>query len=445
MNPFMDQERVNFIRARVGASKKKGLLSAWPREDRDLPVVELEVDWVRLSTLNHRTRAEQRREVMRSGQQDLFTADPLGEEAQSAQYKILCGQSGFGDLKQNLESRGQQEHAVVTAEGVLINGNRRTAALRSLYHDEDNLDCRYVRCLVLPADATPTELVLLETELQVAKDFKQDYSWVNQALLIEELYEQSGRSFDKVAALMHRSVKEVREDYEKIQQVNQLVDMSGGASLHVDFEPNESAFNELAQYIRNKTEDEKEAVRTVYFLGTLSGVNYRELRHLRRSDALQLVSDELSGDAQLDSILELAGNSSAEAHGPSDDLLDAVLGEGAGTNPVASMLNLVSRHDRETPLILPNGSQAELGEVFAQLRGAVEKAAHEAAEQKKDHDAVVAPIKRLEKAAQELARALDTLDSARATPGWDEVLFAAKLDRIRELVKSLGKTQDDPS
>src|SRR3954467_10673973 len=133
-NPTLDRDRVEFLEAR----EKKGRIDvpAWPRQSKDLPLVEVEVTWLRFSTLNHRTRAEQRRAIDRAGRLDLFTADPLGAEAQDAQYLILSQQEGFPDLKADLRERGQQEPAIITAEGVLINGNRRTAALRSLYQED---------------------------------------------------------------------------------------------------------------------------------------------------------------------------------------------------------------------------------------------------------------------------------------------------------------------
>src|SRR5262249_6246086 len=162
--------RAQFLRARI--SDKKALLPAWSRSDKELPAVEVEVEWVRFSTLNHRTKAEQLRAIHKADRPDLFTADPLGKEAQDAQYKILCGQEGFDALKADLKERRQQEYAVVSAEGVLINGNRRAAALRSLYREDDHRDSRYMRCLLLPEDATPDELVDLEAELQIARDFK---------------------------------------------------------------------------------------------------------------------------------------------------------------------------------------------------------------------------------------------------------------------------------
>src|ERR1700685_3092724 len=152
IDPVLDQDRVAFLKARQASSSRKELLAAWPRSEKELPVVEIEVDWVRFSTLNHRTKAEQLQEVAKSKREDLFSADPLGPEAQEAQYRILASQEGFTKLKDDLKERRQQEPAVITAEGVLINGNRRAAALRSLYQDDHCLDAQYISCLILPED-----------------------------------------------------------------------------------------------------------------------------------------------------------------------------------------------------------------------------------------------------------------------------------------------------
>src|SRR4051794_40478577 len=123
---MLDQERIEFLRARDEIGRNE--VPAWPRSQKELRLVEVPVGWVRFSTLNHRTRAEQRREIARAGRLDLFTADPLGPEAQEAQCRILTSQEGFPELKDDLRDRKQQDPAIITADGVLINGNRRTAA-----------------------------------------------------------------------------------------------------------------------------------------------------------------------------------------------------------------------------------------------------------------------------------------------------------------------------
>lgn len=430
-NPVLDQERADFLKARATSGQIP--LPAWPRQSKELNLVELEVDWVRFSTLNHRTRAEQRKEAAKTGMATLFTADPLGPLAQNAQYEILRNQVGFTEIKEDLNTRGQQEPAVITADGVLINGNRRAAALRSLYMEDDRQAAHYIRCLVLPSDATHTELVDLETELQIARDFKQEYGWINEALLIEELFDRENKDFARVASRMHRDVTDVRSLYEKLQQVHQLVDISDGALLHIDFNPNESAFDELSKHIKNKQPAEAEAVRSVYFLGTLAGVNYRTLRHLRRPDAAGLVRKELEGDPALKRLFALADETSLATS--AGDVLDEVLGDDSQAGPLTPLLTLLAREKTsDNALMLGDGSAVEVEDVLNSVQSAISAAADEAEEDARDQTAQTTPIVRVEKAIAELERALAALPRARTFSGFDETAVETGISRLRSLL-----------
>ncbi|WSB86651.1 hypothetical protein OG692_22840 [Streptomyces cellulosae] len=434
----LDPDRSQFLAARLSGVRKTMPVPAWPRSEKELPVVELEVTWVRFSVINHRTKAEQIREQRKAGRDDLFSRDPLGREAQDAQYRILCGQEGFEDLRSDLKSRGQQEPAIVTCDGVLINGNRRSAAMRSLWVDDDLRSARYVKCLVLPADATAAELVDLETELQVAKHFKQDYSWINEALLIEELYERENKDFKRVAERVHRKTEEVRDYYEKIQQVHQLVALSDGTREYVDFIPNESAFTELAKHVKNKSETEAKAVKDVYFLGTLAGVEYRNLRHLRRPDAAELVVDELRANATLAPLLDSLPQASGFASvSEDDDLLDSFLDdEPAVSGPLEDLLRLVATKRPEETVQVADGGAIEMTDLLRSLRDVVKSAAQEAAEDTQDRREITAPLERAEKAALELKRAIDALPKARRYDEWDERKFSARIEKLDELIRT---------
>lgn len=421
---------MEFLKARAVLGRVP--LPAWPRQSKELNLVELEVDWVRFSTLNHRTRAEQRAEIARTGNARLFTEDPLGPRAQGTQYDILSRQAGFAELKEDLKSRGQQDPAIVTSDGVLINGNRRAAALRSLYVDDDQQGAHYVKCLVLPADATPAELVDLETELQIARDFKQDYGWINEAFLIEELFERENKDFARVASRMHREVPDVRSLYEKLQQVHQLVDLSRGTRQHIDFNDNESAFDELSKHIKNKQPAEAEAVRSVYFLGTLSNVRYRKLRHLRRPDAADIVRKELDADPSLKQLLALADS---EGPGATDgDILDDVLGDATQSGLLTPILSLLASKKPDDTLVLGDGSEVDVQDVLESLQSAITAAADEAEEDQRDQTAQTTPLSRADKAIAELERALAALPRARTFIGFDEAAMAGRMTRLRDLL-----------
>ena len=435
-NPVMDQDRAQHLSAKQSASTRKGVLPAWPRDERELPLVELEVTWVRFSTLNHRTKSEQLKIIKSRGKSDLFSADPMGETAQKEQLAILVKQEGFEDLKDDLKERGQQEPAIVTAEGILINGNRRAAALRSLFVDDDHIPSRYLKCLVLPADATAAELVDLETELQIARDFKEDYTWVNEALLIEELFDREGKDWARVAKRMHKTHKYIKEQFEKLQQLHQLVDLSNGTRFHADFVPNESAFTELAKHVSGKPAEEAASVRNAYFLGTLTGVNYRTLRRLRRPDASEMINREIINNPSLVPLLEIENS----ANDTPTDILDDVLGSniaGAATE-LGKVLAVFAKAGGSNNIDL-GGTPVATEELMGSVRDAVDAAAEEAANQDDDDFALAEPINQLKKSIRAVAKSADSLPRARTYAGWNEQRFKNALKELNDAVENLGK------
>ena len=362
----------------------------------------------------------------------MFTADPNGQEAQTQQYRILADQEGFEDLKADLRARGQQQPAVVTAEGVLINGNRRTTALRSLFRDDDHQPSRYLSCLVLPADANLREMVDLETELQIAREFKEDYTWVNEALLIEEIFEREGKSWSKVASRMHMNVSGVRGQFEKLQQLHQLVALSKETRHHADFVPNESAFTELAKHIKGKPAEEAGSVRAAYFLGTLSGTNYRTLRHLRRPDASRRVRQELENDLTLVTLLN------ADDPRKESDILDDVLGppNDQHTGALTSILSYMARHGQSQEVEL-NGMKIATRDLRESIKQAIDNAAEDAHSEDLDQNAVAAPIKHLELATSNVRKAADALPKARALKDWREAEYSKQLARFKAILDRL--------
>lgn len=111
-----------------------------------------------------------------------------------------------------LEKDGQREAILISSTGVVINGNRRLAALRELGKD-------YVDCMVLPADATADEIVDIEANLQAKPETKLEYDWIGDAQLINRLISM-GRNTKDVADRLNRSESDIKNALQALTEAD---------------------------------------------------------------------------------------------------------------------------------------------------------------------------------------------------------------------------------
>lgn len=176
-------DRIETIKSRVEANKDKPGSPTYKLKFREesnfLPVIKLEVDYLLYRIENSRTRRQQKGYLRTNSSlpRDFFD-DPESKQAQAAQEEILLDMVlNHKDFLNDLQQYGQDEPAIITYDGYLVNGNRRTAALKKLGID-------YIECAVLPNDISAKEIYQIEQDLQIAEDFREDYDWVNELLNI---------------------------------------------------------------------------------------------------------------------------------------------------------------------------------------------------------------------------------------------------------------------
>ena len=111
------------------------------------------------------------------------------EGAQKIIFQFLAEQDPTENnaLKSLLKKSGQKEPAIITADGFLINGNRRLWALKTLREEGEGEKFKYINVVVLPgsdkADApTYEDIALLELRLQNQKTGKSEYTGIDKAL-----------------------------------------------------------------------------------------------------------------------------------------------------------------------------------------------------------------------------------------------------------------------
>ena len=156
----------------------------WRGEQLPVPVISMPVRLLHYNPDTHRIRAQRSFDPER--ERDLET-DPYGAQAQAYLHKLLTGDPtdprktdpSFAALKEDLAEHGQHAPGIISRNGVLVNGNTRRAALEEIGVD-------HIRVGVLPKDAGHEDLRSIELSLQLRKDHKRDYSFMNLLLAIEE-------------------------------------------------------------------------------------------------------------------------------------------------------------------------------------------------------------------------------------------------------------------
>ncbi len=126
---------------------------------------------------------------------------------------ILLNSRWFGEmatitLKEDLKTRGQLDAAVITPDGVLIDGNRRFAIFNRYSKDEPHENYSFMEVCVLPEDSTLDELKALEMRLQMSQEFRVGYGEINTALEFKNLHESLGWSIEEITKVTMRHYKE---------------------------------------------------------------------------------------------------------------------------------------------------------------------------------------------------------------------------------------------
>lgn len=126
--------------------------------------------------------------------------EPLCEESKNAQNVLRRFLEDKDpektiELTQNIKHNGQQQAAIITADGFLINGNRRKMALEKLFDKENDEKYKWMKVVILPGKndegGPPTlkEIEQIENRYQLQSEGKSEYYNFDRALSIRRKIE----------------------------------------------------------------------------------------------------------------------------------------------------------------------------------------------------------------------------------------------------------------
>ena len=155
----------------------------WMEERKQVEVFKVPIEYCRYRLENGRISIETSSYSV--------TTKPLNQDSPEDQEKIA---EYLNDDKKNneilktlLRKDGQTAVAVITADGYLINGNRRKLILGQLFNEKKEEKFKYIKVVILPGSEDPEsptirDIAMLEYRYQVQSDGKSDYSDMAKAL-----------------------------------------------------------------------------------------------------------------------------------------------------------------------------------------------------------------------------------------------------------------------
>lgn len=156
--------------------------------------------------------------------------------------------------KKSLLEDHQQRYGIVTADGKIIDGNRRASLLNRIWRDDSisantKQHTQYFEAIILPTDADRKEILRLETTYQMGEDAKVDYGPIEKYLKAGDLRDE-GFSDSEIANFMGVKPKDVSWYLRILDLMNEYLDTYGYTGIYTMLEETEDPFQKLESALR---------------------------------------------------------------------------------------------------------------------------------------------------------------------------------------------------
>ena len=156
--------------------------------------------------------------------------------------------------KRSLLEDHQQKYGIVTADGKIIDGNRRASLLNRIWRDDSipantKQHAQFFEAIILPVDADKKEILRLETTYQMGEDAKVDYGPIEKYLKAGDLRDE-GFSNNEIANFMGVKAAEVTTYLRTLDLMNEYLDNYGYTGIYTMLEGKEDPFLKLEAALR---------------------------------------------------------------------------------------------------------------------------------------------------------------------------------------------------
>jgi hypothetical protein len=154
---------------------------------------------------------------------------------------------------QSLLEDHQQRYGIVTADGKIIDGNRRASLLNRIWRDNTiaaniKQHTQFFEAIMLPIDADRKEILRLETTYQMGEDAKVDYGPIEKYLKVGDLANE-GFSNNEIANFMGAKPADVKMYLDVLKLMDEYLDAYCYTGMYTVLE-REDSFQKLDSALR---------------------------------------------------------------------------------------------------------------------------------------------------------------------------------------------------
>ncbi|MFE5948049.1 hypothetical protein [Streptomyces sp. NPDC056480] len=411
----------------------------WNGQPLHCEVIDYPIDAVYYNPGTHRIRAQRSHTPAKDA---ALSRDPWGGESQEYLQFLLKADPAnpdrrdvdFDKLRDSLQQFGQNDPGLITHHGILVNGNTRTAALRELGQQT-------MRVGVLPESFTWADINSVELSLQLRRDHRRDYSYINRLLAMEE-QASLGRTPDAIAKDFRIRVSTYQQERWILSTIREQIDRSqsgGGAGLRlVDFEDHQEKLKELHRAYEKLAAvepDRADVLKELRMAAIILGFAKTDVRHIDEGFRDRYLSRTIPGGLSEPAVERAAvtvpGLSGVTLPGPSS----AVSSARAINDKVLRAKAMASA----TGSTLPEQDRREAQDVFEGVKDAFDKAIDAAGRDARLKKRKQMAPARLADACADIDLSVIELVQARASRSLDEEAFDEAVLKLRESLRKLAQ------
>jgi hypothetical protein len=291
--------RLQEARREVGT--RETVTVEWRGQPRSIEVITVPVGILYYNPETHRIRAQRDHEPARD---EKLRADPWSPGSQEYLHFLLRADprdpsredNEFTYLMEDLQEYGQKDPGIITPSGILVNGNTRRAALKELGREN-------IRVGVVPDDWAWDDVAAIELELQLRKDHRREYSYINQLLAIDDeaVRGLSAAEINKKFRIQQKTYQQARWILAFIREAidRSKVTLADGATTSlrlIDFEDQQEKLKELQRKyheLESKNLDAADQVREERLIAIALGKAKTDVRWIDEGFGDNYFSDKL--------------------------------------------------------------------------------------------------------------------------------------------------------